>query len=431
MLSKISRRTYSVIICTLLPVLFLRLLWRSRKSPLYRRRWGERLGRFKSGPKESAIWIHAVSVGETIAVRPLVHHLLALENYRVVITTTTPTGSAQVKSLFGDSVFHVYVPFDTPSAVKRFLANLNVKLALIVETELWPNLIHYTHQQGIPLLLVNARLSSKSADGYMRLPEITTEMLSSVDLIAAQYQSDADQFLRLGYPEESITVTGNIKFDMELPEQLDADAAALQLLWGRDRLVWVAASTHAGEDELVLQAFAQLLINFPSLLLILVPRHPERFDEVYQLSNSLGFVTARRSAPHLIDSSTQVLIGDSMGELMLFYATADLVFVGGSLVSRGGHNFLEPSALGKPMISGPHLYNFREISQSLIDANALVLVEDAMQLAAELEQLLEHQERRTNMGVKARDFVVENRGALDKTLELVRGQLQVSQPNID
>jgi len=419
-----NRVSYTLLYYLLLPVVFARLLWRARKAPLYRKRWGERLGFFKAPEQTGGLWLHSVSVGETIAAAPLIKQIQqCYPDLPITITTMTPTGSERVRALFGDSVFHVYVPYDTPSAVRRFLKKVRPRLALIMETELWPNLIHQCSRQQVPVLIANARLSARSARGYGLFPTLTKDMLGKVDCIAAQNQADGQRFVALGLAPKKLQVTGSVKFDIQVPSELLADAQQLRSQWGDERPVWVAASTHQGEDEPVLKAFKQLLQHCPRALLVLVPRHPERFADVAQLCRSQGFDVAVRSQQQPVSPDTQVLLADTMGELMLFYAASDIAFVGGSLVPTGGHNFLEPAALGVPVLAGPHDFNFTEISQLLVAAGGMRQLESAEQLAAEVKRLMDHPDERQIMGEAARLVVQNNGGAQQRLFELVERYL--------
>ena len=415
-----NRFSYTLLYYLLLPVVFARLLWRARKAPLYRKRWGERLGFFKAPLQTNGLWLHSVSVGETIAAAPLIKQIQqSYPDLPITITTMTPTGSERVTALFGDSVFHVYVPYDTPSAVGRFLKKVRPKLALIMETELWPNLIHQCSRQQVPVLIANARLSARSAKGYGRFPKLTQPMLQQVSCIAAQAEADGQRFVELGLEPQKLQVTGSIKFDIQVSSELLVDAQQLRSQWGVERPVWVAASTHHGEDEPILQVFKALLQHYPQALLVLVPRHPERFADVAQLCRSQGFDVAVRSQQQPVSADTQILLADTMGELMLFYAVSDIAFVGGSLVPTGGHNFLEPAALGVPVLAGPHVFNFTEISRLLVDAGGMCQLETVEQLAAEVRRLMDQSDERQKMGEAARSVVQNNGGAQQRLFELV------------
>ncbi len=431
-----ARWLYTLCFTFLLPVIVLRLLWRSFKAPDYRRRWAERLGVFSVTAsqhwKQPPIWIHAVSVGETLAAVPRVKALQKqYPDYPLIITTTTPTGSARVQATFAEAikqkqVFHTYAPYDLPWAINGFLCRTKPRLLIIMETELWPNLLQACVSRNIPTLLANGRLSEKSARGYQRLAPLTHDMLKNISCIAAQNISDGDRFLKLGLDQNKLVVTGSIKFDLELSPQIQQSANDLRQIWSpsQKRLVWLAASTHPGEDEIVLAAFSQLKKSFPTLLLILVPRHPERFNEVYRLCIEKKYCVQRRS-DHISNTELfnkenfDIVLGDTMGELLAFYGACDIAFVGGSLVPVGGHNLVEPAAWGKAIISGHHLHNFSEISSLLIQRQALSICHDGNELSACAHELLEQPEKRIAMGKQAQIVALENRGALQKLLALI------------
>lgn len=425
-----ARWFYTLFFYLLTPLVILRLCYRSLKAPAYRQRMAERFGLF-SGPSVGAsIWVHSVSVGETIAAAPLIKQLQQrYPDTPLVVTTMTPTGSVRVKALFGDSVLHVYAPYDLPGAILRFIRHFNPQLLVIMETELWPNTIHYSHKRAVPVIVANARLSAKSAAGYRRFAALTQSMLAQLTKVVAQSQADAERFLSLGLGSEQVTVSGSIKFDISLADELKAKAQALKAQWSNNgqRLVWLAASTHEGEDEIILEAFKQLLANSAAdkaePLLVLVPRHPERFQRVGRLSQQMGFNTAQRSQVANPPVDCQVFIGDTMGELLLFFGCADIAFVGGSLVDNGGHNMLEAAVWGLPIITGQSDYNFLEISGLLQQQGALRKVADSTELAQCLEQLRVSPEARAQMGEPALQVMADNRGALDRLLAEINQQL--------
>lgn len=384
-----NRTLYSLLLHLALPIIFLRLLWRAWRAPAYGRRIGERFAVGLPELRAGGIWIHAVSLGESIAAAPLIRELLARHpELPITVTCMTPTGSERIQALFGSRIQHCYLPYDLPWACARFIERLRPRLAVIMETELWPNHIHACHTRGIPVALANARLSERSARGYARFSGLTAPMLAGLDLIAVQTEAEAARFRALGARSECVEVTGSIKFDLSVDAELPRRAAELRAVWGAaQRPVWIAASTHAGEDEVVLAAHRRLLAERGDALLILVPRHPERFEQVYDLCRREGFACVRRSRDEPVEADTQVLLGDTLGELLFLYALADLALVGGSLVANGGHNLLEPAALGKPLLSGPHLFNFLEIAAQLRGAGDLLEVADAEQLHAALRGL--------------------------------------------
>jgi len=422
------RTVYTLLLYLLAPLVLLRLAWRGLRAPDYRRRWGERFGIIEPPLGERVIWVHAVSVGEVQAAEPLVRALLEKYNkYSLLLTTVTPTGSARVTTLFGNELAHVYAPYDLPGAVKRFFLRVRPHLAIVMETELWPNLFHACHKDGVPLLLVNARLSAKSLAGYLRVRPLAAQTLGYTSAIAAQGETDAARFMRLGAPHERITVTGNLKFEQRIPPSLRERAEVVRRDWGTGRPVWVAASTHEGEDELLLDVFQQLRRRFADCLLVLVPRHPERFDTVARLCRQRGLEIVLRSENRPCVAATQVFIGDSMGELPLFLAAADVAFVGGSLVPHGGHNLLEPAALGVPVVTGPHVFNFTEICELLLEAGACEKVNNTGELAATLNRWLEDANERHRVGERGRQVVEKNRGALQTVLEMVDRHLREQQ----
>ena len=418
-----NRTLYSVLFHLALPLIALRLAWRAWQAPAYARRIAERFALALPPLKPGGIWLHAVSVGESIAAAPLVRELLArYPELPVTITCMTPTGSERIQAMFGGPEYagrvqHCYLPYDLPWAAARFLRRVRPRLAVIMETELWPNHIHQCARLGIPVALANARLSERSARGYARFARLTAPMLAELSLIAVQTEAEAERFRQLGARPEAVQVTGSIKFDLTIDPALRQRADELRASWQpAGRPVWIAASTHAGEDEIILAAHRELLRQNPHALLMLVPRHPERFNSVFELCQREGFSTLRRSAGEPVGAGHQVLVGDSMGELLFLYALADLAFVGGSLVANGGHNLLEPAALGKPVLSGPHLFNFLEIAAMLREAQALSEVADAGQLVAALQQLWQQPEQQAAMRAGGLAVMQANQGALARLL---------------
>jgi len=413
------RHLYTILLYIAIPFILLRLLWKSRKNPAYRQRIKERFGYLNKPLSTGGIWVHAVSVGEVLAAVPLIKQLQQRHpNLPIIITTMTPTGADRVKAAFGETIPHVYVPYDLPSCNQRFLQNVKPRLIMMVETELWPNLLNQAAQQKIPTVVLNARLSARSANGYRRLGKLTRDMLKQVTLIAAQNKGDGERFVALGLPPEHLRVTGSIKYDLELPANLMVKAQALQSQWAK-RPVWIAASTHESEEEIVLAAYHKILQKLPQILLILVPRHPERFNKVASLCQKHRYSIVKRSEDLPITVQTQIFLGDSMGELLLFYACANVAFVGGSLVATGGHNPLEPAALGLPVLTGPHMFNFAVIQKQLLDAGAAITIQDATQLAETVIQLLQDKTKCQTMGAKGEQILRQNRGALARQLELI------------
>ncbi len=412
------RFLYSLLLYLLIPLVLARLAWRGLRNRGYWHRWAERFG-FVPRLEGPVIWVHAVSVGEVRASAPLVKALARdYPGYRILITTMTPTGSATVGELFGAAVAHCYAPYDLPTAVWRFLNRTRPRLALIMETELWPNLFHQCHKRHIPLILANVRMSEKSAHGYRRFAGFTRATLANVSRVGAQTAADAERMRALG--ATPVEVTGSIKFEMDVPADLAARTAVLRSGFGK-RPVWVAASTRAGEEEQVLDAFARLREQFPGLLLVLVPRHPERFDAVAKLCQQRGLRIERRSArKDGVAADTAILLGDTMGEMLLFHAAADVSYIGGSLVPLGGQNLLEAAAVGTPVVFGPHMFNFSDISRMARGRGAGRQVQDAVELAGAVADYLENPERRKAAGEAGQRMVAENRGALAKTLALLQ-----------
>ncbi len=410
---------YNVLLYLAAPFAILVQLWRSLRDPSYRDRVGERLG-FGAAVAGPTIWIHAVSVGEVQAAQPLVAQFRKRHpRYRVLMTTVTPTGAARARLLFGDGVELRYVPLDLPGAVRRFFDRVQPRLAMILETELWPNLYAECGRRGIPLVLASARVSPRSVGKYRRLVSLFRKTLSHGIVIAAQSETDAERFKSIGAAPERTHVTGNIKFDFQPPPGIEAQGLRWREQNAPGRPIWVAGSTHEGEEAIVLDAHRIILQRFPDALLVLVPRHPQRFDSVRDLLAKRNGGSANRSSHKAISPGTSVLLGDTMGELMMFYAASDVAFVAGSLVPIGGHNLLEPACVGRPVLTGPHNFNSEEIAQLLTDAGAAIIVSDTEQLARAISELLDSAERRSVMGAAGRAVLDANRGALDRLLTLV------------
>lgn len=421
------RFLYTAAFYLLLPVLLGRLFWKGRINKAYYQRWPERLGFVSvAGQKESTgqkalpvICLHVVSVGETIAARPLVERLLAqYPEYRLWITSTTPTGSDTVLRLFGGRVKHIYLPYDTPGAVGRFIRRVQPELFLVMETEIWPNLFAACDQQRIPLLLINARLSGRSVRRYQRIRGLVAETLGRVTRVMARGEQDAEHFRLLGAWAVSVEAAGDIKFDAFVDEYIRHEGEALRESWGQ-RPVWCAGSTHGGEDILLLEAHLQLRKVFPELLLILVPRHPERFVAVAELCLQQGIEPARRSRNDPVTKDTSVLLGDSMGELLLWYAASDIAFVGGSLVAVGGHNPLEAHYFSIPVLSGRYTHNFSDLYPALIDAGAVVQVDSVTELQNQLSYWLTDEPARQVAGRAGKQLLDKNRGVTTRLLAVI------------
>lgn len=419
---------YTALLRLLLPAAAARLYWRSLRAPAYGQRVAERMMRDTVGPAPADVWVHAVSVGEVQAAQPVIRHLLeGTPPARVLVTTTTPTGAERVRALFGDAVTHRYTPFDLPGLVGRFLDAVSPRLAVVMETEIWPNTLAEAERRGIPVILANARLSERSARGYGRLQPLIGQTLRRFALIAAQGAADAARFQSLGAPADRLRITGSIKFDQRLPASLCEQAEAVRRLWGSDRPVWVAASTHEGEDPEVLAAHRVVRERLPEALLVLVPRHPERFERVAELVTREGFALERRSDHGTCPPEVSVYLGDSMGELPVFLAAADAAFIGGSLVPRGGQNPLESAAAGVPVATGPHTFNFAAIVDMLAAEDGAAVIEDADALGRLMADWLADADLRTRIGENARRVVEANRGALARLLELIDGLLAETQ----
>jgi 3-deoxy-D-manno-octulosonic-acid transferase len=416
---------WRILVYLLLPYALGNLVWRALRYPAYWHRWPERFGFVTPLTGLRTIWVHAVSVGEVRSAAPLVEALAERHPaHRIVVTTMTPTGSRQVRDLLGDRVSHCYAPYDSPDAVRRFLDRVRPEAAIIAETEFWPNIFAECGRRRIPLMLVNGRVSQASLRGYLRVPKTTRAMLANADLLCAQTAVDAQRLRNLGAPADRVHVTGNLKFDVELAAALLDEASELRDRWGRDRPVWIAASTHPGEERKVLAAFAELRRAYPGLLLVLVPRHPERFGAVAAMCRRHGLSVAMRSrTTGALSASTEVLVGDTMGELQRLYAAADIAFIGGSLVPHGGQNLLEACAVKVPVVFGPHMFHFEEISAMALERGAARQVHDVAALTAAVALYLDQPDLRRAAGHAAHTLVTDNRGALARTLRQVEDTL--------
>ncbi|EXJ15784.1 3-deoxy-D-manno-octulosonic-acid transferase [Imhoffiella purpurea] len=422
-----TRGLYTLILRLALPLALARLYWRGLKAPGYRRRVGERLAWGEPAPRAS-VWIHAVSVGEVQAAGPMIRRLQSrFPDSGILVTTTTPTGAERLGELFGEGVAHRYTPYDLPGVVGRFLDQVRPGLTIVMETEIWPNLLAACEQRAIPVVLANARLSERSAHGYARVAELSRETLERFSRIAVQSRGDAERFMALGAAPERVRVTGSIKFDLRQPASQRDCAEALRRLWGQ-RPVWVAASTHEGEESMLLQAHRRLLARIPRALLILVPRHPERFDRVAALVARHGLALARRSRQEVCGEETAVFLGDTMGELPALLAAGDVAFIGGSLVPIGGHNLLEAAASGVPVLVGPHTFNFAAITEMMLEAGGAERVPDAEALAERLRTWLADAALRAEVGARGLAVVERNRGALDRLLEVIEEAVGLQPP---
>lgn len=410
-----SRGLYSFLMYLFTPLFLWRLFRRGFRDRNYWSRWSERFG-FSSLPELiDTTWIHAVSVGEVQASVPLVERLLCQNpDTPIVITTMTPTGSMRVRKLFGDRVHHVYAPYDLPDAVSRFLNRINPARVVIMETEIWPNMIAWCYKQNVPLVLANARLSERSAKGYRRVLRLGRNAIRRITCIAAQSEGDQQRFIELGADTERVQVTGSIKMDIHLPASLREQGEVLRRRLGAGRRVWIAASTHEGEEEQVLEAYALIRQRVDDALLILVPRHPERVDDVSRLCKKANFRVMQRTQDEPTEEVQDIYLVDTLGELPQFFAASDAAYIGGSLVPVGGHNMIEASAQGVAVVFGPHLFNFHDISERLLEVDAACKVSNSTELADVMSELLLDANYRHELGENGRQYIESNRGALDR-----------------
>jgi 3-deoxy-D-manno-octulosonic-acid transferase len=417
--SRMTRLAYTLLLYLLLPYVLARLAWRARRQRGYLEHVGERFGRYPQGADGLLIWVHAVSVGETRAAEPLIHALLGkYPGHRILLTHMTPTGRETGEALFGGNVTRCYLPYDYPGAVTRFLRHFRPRAGVLMETEIWPNLIQACRAQAVPLYLVNARLSGKSFAGYLRFPRLVRESLAGLAAIAAQGGDDARRLTELG--AGGVQVTGSIKFDVTPPPAQLEQGRAWRRDFGENRPVLLAASTREGEEALLLGALAA--INVPGLLAVIVPRHPQRFDEVERLIAARGVSCQRRSTNAPIAPGTRVVLGDSMGEMFAYHAACDVAFIGGSLLPFGGQNLIEACAVGKPVLIGPSTYNFEEAVELAVQAGAAIQVADPAALAREAERVLRDPVAARRMGQAGLAFCAAHRGATARVLELIEFQ---------
>lgn len=414
---------YSFIMYVLSPFFIIRLKWKARKMPAYGERWQERFCWDKSLTKQYDVWIHAVSLGETIAISPLIEKLLT-EQYKLLITTMTPTGAERVIKQFGQRLTHRYVPYDLPDVLNRFFRTNQIRLGLIVETELWPNLLVNAHKNSVPLLLVNGRLSERSFKNYQKLDFFFKPLLNQFQAIFTQAEPDAKRFIQLGASDDSVEVAGNIKFDLTIDKINTSIFASLKQHWGKDRPVLIIASTHDNEEQVILAQLKNLKETIPELIVLIAPRHPERFQKVYQLTQQMGFKTGLRSQIDTINLHAEVIVLDCLGELLGFYSVSDYAFVGGSFAPIGGHNVLEPIAMNVPVLTGPHVFNFKSICNELIAAHAIKMVANAEELIKEVALLYNNPSKREKMVLDAKQILDINKGALDFYLEKINTLLK-------
>ena len=430
MKTRLALTAYSLIWSLLLPLVLLRLWLKGRRQPDYRLRWPERMGHWPLYP-QGCLWIHAVSVGETIAAKPLVEQWQQRHpDIPILLTTMTPTGSATVRKLFGTTVHHAYLPWDMPGLQRKLVKRLQPRLLVIMETELWPNLIHACRRAEVPVLLANARLSEQSQRGYQRVRALTRPMLRSLSGIAAQHTPDADRFAALGVDERKLQVTGSIKFDITLDTRTRDLSKQLSKAIGK-RPIWIAASTHEGEDELLLKAHGKLKIKLPDALLILVPRHPERADRIAGLLYKQHFQFARRSLDQVPNADQSVFLIDSLGELMTFFGLAQAAFVGNSLNGGGGHNPIEPASVGVPVLIGPSYTNFQTIIEAMRAEQAVVMVHSVDELRDRLIGLLQSKDLRDTYGQRAYLFYQQQQGALKRLMSWIENLLNQNPAPVD
>lgn len=418
------RSLYSLVLYLLSPYLLGRLVVRGFRNRQYWYRWRERLGFIDRIDCGKLIWVHAVSVGEVNAAIPLIEGIRRRSPHAVILVTTmTPTGSDRVRQLVDEKIQHCYSPYDFPGAVRRFWQRSRPDLVVIMETEIWPNMLHVASRSATPVFFSNVRMSEISMRGYLRLHALTTACLKSVSGFAVQTEADAERMRRLGARTDCVHVTGSIKFELTVPQDLERKSAELRKTLGEKRFVWVAGSTRQGEEEQLLEVFDCLRQKHENLLLIIAPRHPERFQPVFQKCEKAGFKCQRRSERQRVAAETEIYIADTMGELLHFYAAADLAFVGGSLVATGGHNLLEACVVGTPVLFGPHMFNFSEIARLTSERQAGVEVAGKSELFSQVSSLLGDSEKRRAMGAAGRELVAENKGALKNTLTLLESFL--------
>lgn len=414
------RAFYSCLFYLLIPFILIRLIWRSISAPSYRDRWCERFALYKKSFPQNVIWFHAVSVGEAEALFPLAKKIQReYPNVTLLITTTTPTGSARVKAVMQDSVEHVYLPYDVPCAVKRFMRCFRPRMTVIMETEIWPNLFAHCGKNEIPLYIVNARLTEKSARGYQKIPALIAPALACVKLIAAQTQDDADRFIAIGAKTEKVRKLGNIKFDVEVPNEIIKQGAQLKADLFTGRFVWLIASTHKDEEAIFLKVYKEIKLRMPELLLVIVPRHPERFDEVQKLCEQSHLAVVRRTSDEACRQDDDVYLVDTMGELKMVYAASDVAFVGGSMVPVGGHNILEAAAVGTPVMFGPYMANFKEIAEGVLRQDAAIQCQNEDEIIKAVNTLYMDPKYRQLLAEKGKEFIRQNQGAINRVFAML------------
>ncbi|WP_262966098.1 lipid IV(A) 3-deoxy-D-manno-octulosonic acid transferase [Methylobacter psychrophilus] len=407
------RIIYSCLFYLLIPFILLRLLWRGIKAPAYRCRWRERFALYNKKFPQDVIWFHAVSVGEAEALFPLVRQIQKQHpEAKLLITTTTPTGSARVTAVMQETVAHVYLPYDIPDAVNRFIGCFKPKLAVIMETEIWPNLFMSCGKNNIPLYIINARLSEKSSRGYQKIPSLVHPALAQVKGIATQTLDDASRFIAIGADSDKVKTLGNIKFDVEIPQLIIAQGLQIKNDLFGGRFVWLIASTHKDEEPLFLEIYKKIKQKIPELLLVIAPRHPERFADVKKLCEQLKLAVVMRTSGNVVNTETDIYLADTMGELKMLYAASDVAFVGGSMVPTGGHNILEASAVGIPVMFGPYMANFKEIACGVLSSKAAIQCQNEEDIVNAMLALYEQPAYRAELAEKGMLFVRQNQGAI-------------------
>ena len=414
------RLIYTALFYFISPFYFLRLAWKGIKNIDYLKRWPERLGFVKNlSSQKDVLWVHAVSVGEVNASLPLLRSLLdTYQNLDLLVTTTTPTGSEMLRRTMGNRIKHQYIPIDLPYCIKKFLNFWKPKALLILETEIWPNIIHECNKREIFIGIINARLSEKSKKNYLNIKSLINPSLDKIDLLVAQYNSDKKRFNEL-IKEKDIKLSGNLKYEIEIPSELANISNTIKDSWsieGENRPLLIADSTHESEEEIILESFSELLRSMNNALLIICPRHPERFSQVYNLILKKNFKVARRSKKDQVDSNIEVLLGDTMGELNLLYSVSDIAFVGGSLIDHGGQNIIEPASLGKPICSGPNLRNFEDVAMELEKAEALKIIYTPKDITNYCLDLLNNEAEIQRLGEASLLVTKKNKGSLQKIL---------------
>jgi len=414
------RVLYSCLFYLLIPFILVRLAWRSIKAPAYRYRWCERFAFYSKKFPRNVIWFHAVSVGEVEALFPLAKKIQQqYPDAALLITTTTPTGSARVKAVMQESVEHVYLPYDIPCAVGRFMRCFKPRMAIIMETEIWPNLFACCGKNEIPLYIINARLSAKSAEGYQKIPALIAPALAHVKLVAAQTQDDANRFAVIGAKTETVKTLGNIKFDVEVSSEIIGQGLQLKADLFGGRFVWLVASTHKDEEVIFLESYKKIKQKIPELLLVIVPRHPERFVEVKKLCEQNQLKVVMRTSGEMCHQYTDVYLADTMGELKMLYAASDVAFVGGSMVPVGGHNILEAAVVGTPVLFGPYMANFKEIVEGVLGQDAAIQCRDEGEINSAIVALYADSAYRRALAEKAKAFVLLNQGAVARIFDML------------